>query len=117
MVAETHSHRDDIDPDDIITLVARHLDQIDSTTTLADCGYPDELALYDLVDLLADEYGERSLTPIDADDLRPATATYQVINTASPPNLSTTPTAASCGLDNGAINLNITTGKYLCSKA
>ena len=49
MVAETHSHRDDIDPDDIITLVAGHLDQIDSTTTLADCGYPDELALYDLV--------------------------------------------------------------------
>mgnify|MGYP003431406977 CR=1 FL=1 len=30
MVAETHSHRDDIDPDDIITLVAGHLDQIES---------------------------------------------------------------------------------------
>ena len=79
MVAETHSHRDDIDPDDIITLVAGHLDHIDSTTTLADCGYPDELALYDLVDLLADEYGERSLTPIDADDLRPATTLAQLI--------------------------------------
>lgn len=79
MVAETHSHRDDIDPDDIIALVAGHLDQIDGTTTLADCGYPDELALYDLVDLLADEYGERSLTPIDADDLRPGTALAQLI--------------------------------------
>lgn len=79
MVAETHSHRDDIDPDDIIALVAGDLDRIDDATTLTDCGYVDELALYDLVDLLADECGERSLTPIDTDDLRPGTTLAQLI--------------------------------------
>lgn len=35
------------------------------------------VALYELVDQLADEYGERSPTPIDTDDLRPATMLAQ----------------------------------------
>ncbi|MCF8247636.1 MAG: gliding motility-associated C-terminal domain-containing protein [Saprospiraceae bacterium] len=36
--------------------------------------------------------------------------TYQVTTNASPPVLSTTPTAATCGLSNGGVNLTITGG-------
>lgn len=79
MVAETHSHHDHIDPDDVIALVAGHLDAIDGSTTLAECGYPDELALFDLVRLLSDEYGERSLTPVDTEDLRPTTTLAELV--------------------------------------
>jgi gliding motility-associated-like protein len=39
-----------------------------------------------------------------------STATFQVTNTASPPTLSTSPTAATCGLTNGAVNLTVTGG-------
>lgn len=39
-----------------------------------------------------------------------STATYQVTNTAAPPSLSTTPTAATCGLTNGAVNLTVSGG-------
>jgi len=39
-----------------------------------------------------------------------AVGTYQVANNATPPSLSTTPTAATCGLSNGSVNLTVTGG-------
>ncbi|MBI1226780.1 MAG: T9SS type B sorting domain-containing protein [Bacteroidetes bacterium] len=39
-----------------------------------------------------------------------AVGTYQVTSSASPPALSTTPTAATCGLNNGGVDLTITGG-------
>ncbi len=39
-----------------------------------------------------------------------STATFQVTNTASPPTLSTSPTAATCGLTNGEVNLTVSGG-------
>jgi len=39
-----------------------------------------------------------------------AVGSYQVTNTAAPPSLSNTPTAATCGLSNGAVDLTITGG-------
>lgn len=80
MVAETHSHHDRLDPDDIAALLAGHLDTDDPTTlTLADCGFHDDADMFDLVDLLAEEYGERCLTSIDPDDLDPHTTLAEVI--------------------------------------
>ncbi len=80
MVAETHSHHDRIDPDDIVALLAGHLDNDDpATLTLADCGFHDDADLFDLVDLLAEEYGERCLTSIDPDDLGAHTTLAEVI--------------------------------------
>lgn len=39
-----------------------------------------------------------------------AVGTYQVTNTATPPTLSNVPTAATCGLSNGAVNLTVSGG-------
>ncbi len=70
MVAETHSHRDRIDPDDIIALLAADSDSEEPVDlTLADCGFDGDLGLFDLVALLAEEYGERTLAPVSVDDL------------------------------------------------
>jgi hypothetical protein len=81
MVAETHSHHDRIDPDDVLALLAGHLDTEDpSALTLADCGIHDDGDLYDLVDLLAEEYGERCLTPIDIDDLNPRVTVAELVD-------------------------------------
>ncbi len=81
MVAETHSHHDRIDPDDIVALLAGHIDTDDpASLTLADCGFHDEGDLFDLVDLLAEEYGERCLTPIDPDDLTPEVTLAELID-------------------------------------
>lgn len=80
LVAETHSHHDHVDPDDMVALLAGHLATDDlAGVTLADCGFADELALFDLVELLAEEYGERSLSPIDAEDLDPAMTLAELI--------------------------------------
>ena len=89
MVAETHTHHDHIDPDDILTLLAGHLDNDDpATLTLADCGLRDDADLFHLVDLLAEEYGERCLTSIDPDDLEPDTTVTELITMLTGPDRS-----------------------------
>ena len=70
MVAETHTHHDRIDPDDVLALLAGHVNIIDpAQTTLADCGFDGDLGIVELAELLAEEYGERALSPFDLDDL------------------------------------------------
>lgn len=89
MVAETHSHHDRIDPDDIVALLAGHLDNDDLTAlTVADCGFRDNADIFDLVDLLAEEYGERCLTSIDPDDLDPDTTLTELIAMLTGPRRS-----------------------------
>lgn len=70
MVAETHTHHDALDPDDVLALLAGHLESVDpATTTIADCGFVGDLGIDDLAAVLAEEYGERALTPLDAEEL------------------------------------------------
>lgn len=69
MVAETHSHVP-VEAEDIIALITIHSESDDpAQLTLAECGYDGDLGLMELVDMLGEEYGERSLAPIASEDL------------------------------------------------
>lgn len=75
MPAETHQQRDDLTVDEIIDLLvavlASSTDLVDigPDTLLAHLGVDTDLALFDLGDVVAEEYGERSLGEIDLDEL------------------------------------------------
>lgn len=75
MPAETHQHRDAVTADEIVDLLvavlatSTDLARVGPDTLLADLGADSDLALFDLGDLVAEEYGERSLGEIDLDEL------------------------------------------------
>ena len=75
MPAETHQQRDDVTAVEIVDLLvavlasSTDLADVGSDTPLADLGIDSDLALFDLCDVVAEEYGERTLGEIDLDEL------------------------------------------------
>jgi acyl carrier protein len=75
MPAETHQQRDDVTAGEIVDLLVAVLAsstdraEIGPDTPLVDLGADSELALFDLADVVAEEYGERTLGEIDLDEL------------------------------------------------
>jgi hypothetical protein len=75
MPAETHQQRDAVTVDEIVDFLlatlasSMHVADVDADTALVDLGVDSDLALFDLFDLAAEEYGERSLGELDLDDL------------------------------------------------
>ena len=75
MPADTHQQRDDVTADEIVDLLvavlatSTDLAGIGPDTPLADLGFDSDLAVFDLADVVAEEYGERSLDEIDVDEL------------------------------------------------
>ncbi len=78
MPAETHQQRDDVTVAEILDLLvavlaaSTDLADVGPDTPLADLGVDSDLALFDLGDVVAEEYGERTLGEIDLDELRSA---------------------------------------------
>lgn len=74
MPAETHSHRDDIDVDTVVGFLANvlELDEEDpGELSLDRLGIDDDLAMLDLWDSFAEEFGERTLGEFEAPEQRP----------------------------------------------
>lgn len=75
MPAETHQQRDEVTAAEIIDLLvavlasSADLAGVGPDTLLTDLGVDSDLALFDLGDVVAEEYGERSLGEIDVDEL------------------------------------------------
>ncbi len=75
MPAETHQQRDDVAVAEIIDLLvavlasATDVAGVGPDALLADLGADSDLALFDLADVVAEEYGERGLGEIDLDEL------------------------------------------------
>lgn len=78
MPAETHTHFASLDRERVVEIVRDRLGEIleiDPTTiseddSLVDDLHADSLALYQLVEALVDEFGERTVGPgLEADDL------------------------------------------------
>lgn len=75
MPAETHQQRDAVTADEVVDLLlavlASSTDGVDigPDTLLAHLDVDTDLALFDLGDVVAEEYGERSLGDIDLDEL------------------------------------------------
>ncbi|MGZ4708109.1 MAG: acyl carrier protein [Acidimicrobiales bacterium] len=75
MPAETHQQRDEVTAAEIVDLLVAVLASsadragVGPDTPLADLGVDSDLALFDLGDVVAEEYGERSLGEIDVDEL------------------------------------------------
>lgn len=75
MPAETHQRRDVLTADEIVDLLvavlatSTDLAGVGPDTLLADLGVDSDLALFDLGDVVAEEYGERSLGEIELDEL------------------------------------------------
>ena len=78
MPAETHSHREGLDVETVLGLLAAILgadggpEQWEGLP-VADFGLDDDLALLHLWELAAEELGERSLGELDVEDAQPAT--------------------------------------------
>lgn len=75
MPAETHQERDDVTATEIVGLLVAVLESstdlvnVGPDTALADVGIDNDLALFDLGDVVAEEYGERTLGEVDLDEL------------------------------------------------
>lgn len=75
MPAETHQQRDDVTAAEVVDLLvavlasSTDLTDVGPDTPLADLGIDNDLALFDLGDVVAEEYGERTLGEIDLDEL------------------------------------------------
>ena len=76
MPAETHQQRDEVTVTEIVDLLvavlassSADLADVGPDTLLADLGVDSDLALFDLGDVVAEEYGERTLGEIDLDEL------------------------------------------------
>ena len=75
MPAETHQQRDEVTAAEIVDLLVAVLASsadfadVGPDTLLADLGVDSDLALFDLGDVMAEEYGERTLGEIDLDEL------------------------------------------------
>jgi hypothetical protein len=75
MPAETHQQRDDVTVTEIVDLLvavlapSTDLTDVGPGTALADLGIDTDLALFDLGDVVAEEYGERTLGEIDLEEL------------------------------------------------
>ncbi len=75
MPAETHQQRDEVTAAEIVDLLvavlasSADLADVEPDTLLADLGVDSDLALFDLGDVVAEEYGERTLGEIDLDEL------------------------------------------------
>lgn len=75
MPAETHQQRDEVTAAEIVDLLvavmvsSADLPDVGPDTLLADLGVDSDLALFDLGDVVAEEYGERTLGEIDLDEL------------------------------------------------
>ena len=75
MPAETHQQRDEVTAAEIVDLLvavlasSADLADVGPDTLLADLGVDSDLALFDLGDVVAEEYGERTLGEIDIDEL------------------------------------------------
>ena len=84
MVAEAHSHMR-VDIDDLIALVTSHIDaDKPADLTLAACGYEGDLGLIALIDLLGEEYGERTLTPVSFEDLHDQMSVGELVELLCP---------------------------------
>lgn len=75
MPAETHQHRDAVTTADIVDLLVAvlapeaDLSDVGPETLLAGLGADSDLALFDLGDVLTEEFGERTLGEVDLDEL------------------------------------------------
>lgn len=76
MPAETHQQRDEVTVTEIVDLLvavlassSADLADVGPDTLLADLGVDSDLALFDLGDVVAEEYGERTLGEVDLDEL------------------------------------------------
>ena len=72
MVAETHSHRDDLSLEQVVAFVVEDLGRIDggvdaAAVTLGECGFEMTLDIVELSQLLAEEFSERTLSSADLD--------------------------------------------------
>jgi hypothetical protein len=75
MPAETHQRRDEVTVAGILDLLvavlasSMELAHVGPNTPLTDLGIDSDLALFDLENVVAEEYGERTLGEIDLDEL------------------------------------------------
>ena len=89
MVAETHSHDEDVTFADVAAFVLVELGGLGAEadprrTTLADCGYELTLEIVDLVTLVGEEFGERTLSVVDVDELDSDTLVGDLIDQLYP---------------------------------
>jgi hypothetical protein len=77
MPAETHSHREPLEPESVLDLLWSMLappdQEPDPDMLLDDLGASSQLMLLDLWDATAEEYGERTLGEVDIEDLQQLT--------------------------------------------
>ena len=74
MPAETHSHRDAIDVETVVGFLANLLevdDEDPGELSLERLGIDDDLAVLDLWDSFAEEFGERTLGELEVPEQRP----------------------------------------------
>lgn len=72
MPAETHSHREPVTADDVLELLATVVhdgDGLDPGTPVDVLGLDDDLALLSFWDVVAEEFGERTLGEPDLEEL------------------------------------------------
>jgi len=77
MPAETHQHREAVTAEEIVDLLVGVLagsadSFVGADTLLGGVGVETDLALFDLADVVAEEYGERSLGEVAFEELRSA---------------------------------------------
>lgn len=76
MPAETHSHREELDLEMVVDLLANELELDDDDPAglaLADLGVDDELSVLHLWGPVAEEFGERTLGELELPDRPPST--------------------------------------------
>jgi hypothetical protein len=72
MPAETHSHSEPVTADDVLELLATVVhdgDGLDPGTPVDALGLDDDLALLSVWDVVAEEFGERTLAEPDIEEL------------------------------------------------
>lgn len=79
MVAETHSTNDDLSFDAVVAFIVSELGGIDApgdpgAVTLGECGFEMTLDFVDLSRLVGEEFGERTLSAGDLDDVDATTS-------------------------------------------
>lgn len=72
MPAETHSHSEPVTVEDVLELLAsvvHDADALDPETPVEELGFDDDLSLLSLWDVVAEEFGERTLGEPDIEEL------------------------------------------------